>query len=48
MKKRVFREKYLIPKQDEIYSKEELIKEVAKSAIKKNTKKTAIKKKEEK
>lgn len=39
MKKKVFRERYVIPKQDEIYSKEELVKEVAKEAMKKTTKK---------
>ena len=39
MKKKVFREKYAIPKQDEIYNKEKLVKEVAKEVVKKTTKK---------
>lgn len=43
MKKKVFREKYAIPKQDEIYSKEKLVKEVVKKTTKKDaeTKKKA-------
>jgi len=39
MKKKVFREKYAIAKQDEIYTKEQLIKEVVKEVAKKTTKK---------
>ena len=34
MKKKVFRERYTIPKQDEIYSKEKLIKKVSDEALK--------------
>lgn len=39
MKKKVFRERNAIPKQNEIYSKEELVKEVAKEVVKKTNKK---------
>lgn len=48
MKKRVFREKYAIPKQDEIFSKEELVKEVVKEVKQKTFTKKTTKKKSDK
>lgn len=47
MKKKVYRERYAIAKQDEIYSKEELVKKVAKETME-TIKKTTTKKKVEK
>ena len=40
MKKKVYRERYIIPVQDSVYSKEELIKEVSKETLKKVSKTT--------
>ena len=34
MKKKVYRQRYAIPKQDEIYTKEELVKEITKKSKK--------------